>query len=149
MHPFIHYLRPRESDQCERMLEQRRPPMAQVKFSDWNCQDQKVYESRVQEVTTYYGELERPEQAGLQQGLQQSLQEGLQCGRQEEQVRILIERFLDHENLQKSLLRIEKNYIAKDLVERVWLNHTQTRSIHLDNHFEAFMQILHKSGILK
>jgi predicted transposase/invertase (TIGR01784 family) len=126
-----------------------------LKFSGWNCKDQKVYEGEVQEVITYYGELERREQVGLQQGLQQGMQQGLQQGIQQgieqgiqrEQVRGLIERFLDHESLQKSLLHIEKNSIGKDLLERVWLNHTQ---IHPSGkHFEDFMQILQNAGILK
>jgi predicted transposase/invertase (TIGR01784 family) len=116
-----------------------------LKFSGWNYDDQRVYEGEVQEVITYFGELERREEEGIQKGLQQGRQEGLQWG----QIKGLVERFLDHESLQKSLGRIEPHSIPKDLVEQVWHELTQNQSITDGRNLKDFVQILQDAGILQ
>jgi flagellar biosynthesis/type III secretory pathway protein FliH len=115
-----------------------------LKFNGWNYNDQRVYEGEVQEVITYYGELERREEEGLIQGIQKGLQKGLQWG----QIKGLVERFFDHESLQKSLRRIEQNSIPKDLVEQVWHDLTQNQPTDGKN-LEDFLQILQNAGILQ
>ncbi|MDR2812519.1 MAG: hypothetical protein LBB05_01865 [Puniceicoccales bacterium] len=112
-----------------------------LKLSGWNYNDQKVYEGEVQEVVTYYGELERYEREGIQKGLQK--------GKQEEQIKNLIDRFLDGESLQKSLLRIEKNSIPKDLAEQVWNDYTQNQSVPKDHNLEDFVRILQNADVLQ
>jgi predicted transposase/invertase (TIGR01784 family) len=120
-----------------------------LKFSGWNYDDRRVYEGEVQEVITYFGELERREEDGIQKGLQKGLQEGLQQGLQWGQIKGLVERFLDHESLQKSLGRIEPHSIPKDLVERVWRELIQNQPIPDDKNLKDFVQILQDAGILQ
>jgi flagellar biosynthesis/type III secretory pathway protein FliH len=87
---------------------------------------------------------------GLQEGLQKGLQEGLWQGvqwLQEEQIKGLIERFLDHESLQKTLRRIEPNFIPKDLVEQVWYDFTRNQPIPDGKNLKDFVQILQNAGI--
>jgi hypothetical protein len=119
-----------------------------LKFSGWNYNDKRVYEGEVQEVITYYGELERHKQEGLQEGIQQGLQKGLQWG-QMEQIKSLIDRFLDGESLQKSLLRIGKNSIPGDLVAQVWGDYAPNQSLPKDLHLKDFVQILQNAAVLK
>jgi flagellar biosynthesis/type III secretory pathway protein FliH len=132
-----------------------------LKFSGWNRNDQQVYEGEVQEVITYHEELERREQEGLlqgiqkglqrglQEGIQQGLQEGIQQGLQWGQIKGLIERFLDHESLEKSLRRIEQNSIPKNLVEQVWRDFIQNQPVPDGENLEDFVQILQNAGILQ
>ncbi|MDR2372329.1 MAG: hypothetical protein LBD60_04240 [Puniceicoccales bacterium] len=116
-----------------------------LKFSGLNWNDQLAYAEEVQEVATYYEELERQKEEGLQEGLQEGIQKGLQWG----QINGLIERFLDHESLQKSLGRIEQNSISRDLVEQVWRDFVQNQPVPDGENLEDFVQIFRDAGILQ
>ncbi|MDR2372330.1 MAG: Rpn family recombination-promoting nuclease/putative transposase [Puniceicoccales bacterium] len=116
-----------------------------LKFSGWNRDDQQVYEGEIQEVAAYDEELKRQKEEGLQEGLQEGIQKGLQWG----QINGLIERFLDHESLQKSLGRIEQNSISRDLVEQVWRDFVQNQPVPDGENLEDFVQTLQNAGILQ
>jgi flagellar biosynthesis/type III secretory pathway protein FliH len=58
------------------------------KISSWNSSDRQIYEGEVQEVITYFDELEchRMEgfDEGLKEGIRKGLEEGIQRGLEEE-----------------------------------------------------------------
>jgi flagellar biosynthesis/type III secretory pathway protein FliH len=56
-------------------------------FSNWNSSDRQIYEGEVQEVITYFDELERHRmedlEEGLKEGIWKGLEEGIQRGLEE------------------------------------------------------------------
>jgi flagellar biosynthesis/type III secretory pathway protein FliH len=127
-----------------------------LKFSGWNSSDQQIYEGEVQEVITYFDELECMEMKGLKKGLERGIrkgiekgvQHGLQRGRVEEQIKSLMERFFDDESLEKPLQRITKHSLAEEWVQEVWSRHGKKGDVSPGKNLENFLQLLRGEGIL-
>jgi flagellar biosynthesis/type III secretory pathway protein FliH len=51
-----------------------------LKFSGWNSSDRQIYNGEVQEVITYFDELERHRMESLKEGLKEGIQKGIKKG---------------------------------------------------------------------
>jgi flagellar biosynthesis/type III secretory pathway protein FliH len=89
---------------------------------------------------------------GLHEGIEIGRREGLEKGRFEGeivgQIKSLMERFVDDEDMERALRRIAKNSLARNLVERVWADCGEARIIPENKHVEDFIAILQNAGVL-
>jgi flagellar biosynthesis/type III secretory pathway protein FliH len=125
-----------------------------LKFNGWNIKDRKNYEEEVQEVITYYGELERCEMKGHEEGRQEGLQEGIQKGLQEGEIRGLIKSLIsgliEYGSLPKKLLRqMEKHSLSEALVKSVWDGYVSEDEISEKKNLEYFTELLRKENVLE